>query len=721
MTFATAGRVESGEAHVPGRAGRRLLAPVDLRTMRSLATSGVISALIVCLAAVPFTGWTIPFAWLVPMIALAVAEQAWPARWPGARADAWWSELNPFAWLSSAGYACAAFYLVLFHKSAAQTLGVTLYGVLIFRILARDYQAPRRLVANLSAPLISVALVQVAAGAAFVQRGTPWQVVTLVASPFIVFRAFRTMQRNLVGANAQEREARAQLSASETRYRLLAERSPDIILRCDTAARIEYLSPAAANYGYDPAQLIGLDVRDLLDPADWPRQDALLQELVMGRSTKPGAPAVWRARRADGTPIIFEGAFSRLVDDDGQVVGAMAVLRDVTAREALEDELRRRQADAEAATVAKSQFLANMSHEIRTPLTGVIGFAGLLKDVPRLPKEARRYADRIYTSAGALLTVVNDVLDFSKLEADQVELDPQPLDLRTFLEETLDLVRDQAASKGLGVKLDIDPSELPERIVADGARLRQVLLNLLTNAVKFTEAGQVSLAADAADGTLRITVRDTGIGVAPDVADRLFVRFSQVDGSNARQHGGTGLGLAISKGLTEMMGGRIGMESQPGIGSAFWIVLPLTLAPAVETGPSASAGDEVDVGATRVLVVDDVAVNRELVSAMLAPFEVEIVEACNGATAVQAALAQAFDVILMDLQMPGMDGLAATAAIRATSDLNRDTPILALSANVLGDHVAACLAAGMNDHIGKPISPGELLTKIARWTAPAAA
>lgn len=249
------------------------------------------------------------------------------------------------------------------------------------------------------------------------------------------------------------------------------------------------------------------------------------------------------------------------------------------------------------------------------------------------------------------------------------------------------------------------------------------MLNLLTNAVKFTETGAVSVAAaiDPADGMLRITVRDTGIGIAPDVADRLFVRFSQVDGSNARQHGGSGLGLAICKGLIEMMGGRIGMESRPGVGSAFWIAIPLTLASTETEAPATDAHLEVGIDATRVLIVDDVAVNRELVTAMLEPFDVQIVEAASGAAAVQAALAQPFDVILMDLQMPGMDGLAATAAIRATSDRNRNTPILALSANVLGDHVAACLAAGMNDHIGKPISPGELLTKIARWTAPAAA
>ena len=722
MTFATAGRVETGGLGGPGWVQGLGQALAASPTASGGAASGIISALIVFVAAVPFAGWALPAAWLAPMAILAVAEQAWPVRRPGSGSDAWWREFNPFAWLSSAGYSAAAFYLVFFQKGAAQTLGVTLYGVLIFQILARDYTAPRRLMANLSAPLLAVVMVQAAAATMMVRHGAAWQIVTLVASPFIVFRAFRTMQAHLVGAHTLERRARAELSESETRYRMLAERSPDIILRCDTSARIEYLSPAAANYGYDPASLIGRDIREVMDLADWPRQQELLHELAQGRSTRPGAPAVWRCLRADGTPVLLEGAFSRLVDDDSQVVGAMAVMRDVTAREAMEDELRRRQAAAEAAAVAKSQFLANMSHEIRTPLTGVIGFAGLLKDIPRLPKEARRYADRIHTSAGALLTVVNDVLDFSKLEANQVELDPQPLELRPFLDETLDLARGLADGKGLRLMRSPLAAQLPERIVADGARLRQVLLNLLTNAVKFTDVGEVVVTADAGgtDGALRIAVRDTGIGVAPEVADRLFVRFSQVDGSNARQHGGTGLGLAISKGLIEMMGGRIGMDSQPGAGSTFWVELPLTPAPEAVAVPPAGRAPDIEVESIRILMVDDVAVNRELVTAILEPFDVRLVEADSGAAAVQAALDQPFDVILMDLQMPGMDGLAATAAIRATSELNRETPIVALSANVLGEHVANCLAAGMNDHVGKPISPGELLTTIARWTQPAA-
>ncbi|MDZ4370006.1 MAG: ATP-binding protein [Phenylobacterium sp.] len=674
---------------------------------------GAISALIVFAAAVPFAGWATPAAWLAVMLVLAFSEAAWPAYRPD-RPDA----VRPCIWLTSAGYSLAALYLTFFHTGAGQTLGVTLFGVVMFQIVARDYETPRRLWINLTAPLAAVVVVQLAAGSHLLLREAPWQLITLVASPYIVYRALRTVHYNLVRSRDQAQAAMAQLGESEARYRQLAERSPDIIIRYDLDGTLEYLSPAASRYAADPADLIGRNVREFLDPSELDRNADFLDNLVHGRPLPPAEQSIWRTWTPDGALIFLEGATSPISDDDGRYVGAMAVLRDVTARVALEEELRRKSAEAEAATVAKSQFLANMSHEIRTPLTGVIGFARLLRSIPGLPVEAERYASRIHTSADALLAVVNDVLDFSKLEADQVQLDPHPLELREFVEEVADLVRDQAEAKGLAIALDL-ADDLPACITADGARLRQILLNLLTNAVKFTADGGVTIVAGrSSDGaSLRIAVRDTGAGVPPEVAGRLFQRFSQVDGSSTRQHGGTGLGLAISKGLVEIMGGEIGMESAPGSGSTFWFSIPI-----VESEPSArptltAAAPDIGLDAISVLMVDDVAVNRELVIAMLAPFDVTIVEAASGAEAVQAALQTAFDLILMDLQMPGMDGLAATAAIRANCDLNRTTPIVALSADILPDHVQACLAAGMNDHIGKPIDAGELLGAIGRWSS----
>ena len=397
----------------------------------------------------------------------------------------------------------------------------------------------------------------------------------------------------------------------------------------------------------------------------------------------------------------------------------MNAFRDVTARKALEEELERKRAEAEAAVVAKTEFLANMSHEIRTPLTAIIGFAGVLDKAQDLPEQAQFCASRIVTAGQALLTVVNDILDFSKIEAGQVELDPHPFDPSAFVEETVQLVQAQAAAKDLAVYART-VGDLPAAVSADSSRLRQILLNLLTNAIKFTASGEVVVEAsfDAGDGVLCLAVRDTGAGIAADHLDRLFQRFSQADGSITRRYGGTGLGLAICKNLAELMGGAIAVESVEGHGSTFRFSVA---APPVE--PSArrvevlSAAPAKDAAPARILVVDDVTANREVVRALLGVFGHELVEASGGAAAVEKAMDQAFDLILMDLQMPGMDGLSATRAIRAVSGPNRATPIVALSADVLDLHREACREAGMNDHIGKPINPTELLTKVALWSS----
>lgn len=429
-----------------------------------------------------------------------------------------------------------------------------------------------------------------------------------------------------------------------------------------------------------------------------------------------------RYRRRDGVWVWFSLIVSMSRDQNGEARFVVAELEDLTERNAVEAELRRRQMQAEASAVAKSQFLANMSHEIRTPLTGLIGFAGLLEAVEGLPLAAARYVERIAVSAKALLAIVNDVLDFSKLEDAEVELDPQPFDLPAFLEETLDLVADQAASKHLVLNLQLGPMPAAA-LIADRNRLRQVLLNLLTNAVKFTAVGSVTMEAEysEADGKLKIAVSDTGVGVPADMISHLFQRFSQVDGSNTREHGGSGLGLAISKGLVELMGGEIGLRARPGGGSTFWFSVAANIEP--HSGPVAplEVSDDGTPGPLRLLLVDDVPMNRELVKAILEPFDILIEEAADGLEAVAASLRTTFDLIFMDLQMPRMDGLSATAAIRADSDLNRATPIVAISANVLPQHVAACLEAGMNDHICKPILPEDLIAKLARWTSEPAA
>lgn len=370
---------------------------------------------------------------------------------------------------------------------------------------------------------------------------------------------------------------------------------------------------------------------------------------------------------------------------------------------------------AEEANLAKGEFLASMSHEIRTPLTGIIGFTDLLKRVDDLPQRAVTFANRIETAGQALLVVVNDILDYSKIDAGKIELEPRAFDPASFIAETAALISAQVEHKGLGLVIEHEGG-LPDAVIADPARLRQILLNLLNNAVKFTAEGEIRIVAGHSGDQLRISVSDTGIGIAADRLHRLFQRFSQADGSVNRRFGGTGLGLAICKNLAELMGGEIDVETKEGVGSTFWFSVE---APGAD-GVDLLAGVEplaVEVRPARILVVDDTAINRELIQAMLTPFGHRLVEASGGEDGIEAARHGKFDVILMDLQMPGVDGLAATAAIRSRCEFNRTTPILAISANVLPSQVAACLAAGMDDHIAKPINPAELLVKISAWTA----
>jgi PAS domain S-box-containing protein len=507
---------------------------------------------------------------------------------------------------------------------------------------------------------------------------------------------------------------------SEARYRLLADKSSDIISRVDLDGRHSYLSPACLQVlGYAPEELVGRLVMDFTHPDDFPAIEELYERLASEGREHADQPVRYRFRARSGEWLWLETHPTVVFDRLGAPVEFVNVSHDITATMAAEAELLAAREAAEAATQAKSEFLANMSHEIRTPLTSIMGFSGLLKDIDRLPVSARAYVDRISTAGQSLLSVVNDILDFSKLEAGQVELDAQAFDPTVFLNETTELLAIQAANKGLDWDVEIDGA-MPSYVLADSARLRQVLLNLLGNAIKFTAQGSVRLRGaweSDGGGRLRVSVVDTGQGIPAERRDRLFQRFSQIDGSVSRVHGGTGLGLAICKSLVELMGGEIGVRSEDGRGSTFWftIVAPAASAAAITAPVESGSEDRETLGVARILVVDDLSVNRELVRAMLAPFGHSFEEAGNGAEAVQAALRTSFDLILMDLQMPGMDGFEAARAIRATAPLNRATPIIALSANVLPAHVLACREAGMDDHLAKPIVLTALVTKVAEW------
>ena len=384
---------------------------------------------------------------------------------------------------------------------------------------------------------------------------------------------------------------------------------------------------------------------------------------------------------------------------------ALLVRRTAAARAA--------QARAQAANRAKSDFVATISHEIRTPLNSILGFAALVADDPTLSAENRRRLDLVGRAGRSLAEIVGDLLDFAKVEAGRLDLTLTPVSPAALLRDAVDIVAPEAAAKGLDLRTILE-GDVDAPLALDETRLRQVLLNLLANAVKFTRQGGVTarLTAGPAPGALRFEVIDTGIGIASEVQARLFQRFSQGDSSISRSYGGTGLGLAISKALVTAMDGEIGVESQLNHGARFWI--SLTARPAVAPASAVPAPEAAAERAARVLLVDDHPMNRELGMALLTLAGCEVATANDGAQALEAVRTGGFDLVLMDVHMPGMDGLSATRAIRALPGPAAATPIIALSADVLPEQIARCRAAGMDDHVPKPIRREELYAAVAR-------
>lgn len=373
---------------------------------------------------------------------------------------------------------------------------------------------------------------------------------------------------------------------------------------------------------------------------------------------------------------------------------------------------------AEAANRAKSEFLAGMSHEIRTPITCTLGVADLLEG-SQLTAQQRRHVGLLREASQSLLAIVDDLLDISKIEAGKLELARDAISVAAIAEAAITIVEHTAGAKGLELRREL-VTDLPTWIEGDATRLRQVLLNLLSNAIKFTDRGRVVLRVMRATGAepvqLRFEVEDTGIGIDPAQQHLLFQRFSQLGDSTQRPFGSSGLGLAISRNLVEAMGGTIGVDSRLSDGSTFWFTIPYveTKPEAVAKGRRAAADSESRV---RVLVAEDNAMIRELIEAMLADAGHEVVSVRNGIEAIEALEASDFDVVLMDVQMPELDGIAATRWIRAMSDRVRDIPIIALTAYAMPEDVELCLTAGANAHLSKPIDRNELLRLASEWSA----
>lgn len=537
----------------------------------------------------------------------------------------------------------------------------------------------------------------------------------------VVVAALLVLARELT----QRRVSEDALKKSEALFRVLAENTSELIMLGRDDGSRSYISPAVRRLlGYTPEELGAMRLRDYVHPDDLADLYAATRRLGAGEDE---VSAVYRSRRKDGVWLWVEGVFRRIPDTSPGEPSIVATFRDVSERKAYAHRLEEARStavlarqEAEQASCAKTDFLASMSHEIRTPLNAIIGFTGLILDRHELDAGLRRQVQLIQSSGSALLTVVNDVLDFSKIEAGQIEIVPQPFAPAALIDNVISMTRGLAEPKKLGIYANLDPA-LPRALIGDAERLRQVLLNLLNNAIKFTARGTVTvdLACLPAGGdavTLRVAVQDTGIGIPADKLGRLFQRFSQVDGSVQREFGGTGLGLAISKRLVELMGGSIGVESVSGRGSTFWFEMTLPVAmswtaePVEETAHRASSSG-------RILLAEDSAINQEIACAILraAGYVVDVVD--DGAAAVHAIAGGDYGLVLMDVQMPVMDGVTATRRIRALHGPERNVPIIAMTANVLPEQVASFLKAGMNGHVGKPFKRPELFTAIEHWLA----
>ncbi|GJD96683.1 PAS domain S-box protein [Methylobacterium iners] len=518
------------------------------------------------------------------------------------------------------------------------------------------------------------------------------------------------------------RMAEDALMESEGRYRLLAEAATDMIVLADVEGVRRYVSPASrALLGYEPEELVGTHPAAMSHPEDAHILAGTFDRLRDGVTEQ--VSEMYRLRRKDGTYVWVEAKLNLVRDKaTGAPTGILSAVRDASERQRQSEELRAAKEAAEAAAEAKGEFLASMSHELRTPLNGIIGFSGLMAEGGDMALPTmQHYARLVHAASTTLLSIVNDVLDVSKLEAGSLELDLHPFAPRHLVEHAAMLLREQAAAKGLALHVEVD-AEVPEVLLGDEARLRQVLLNLLSNAVKFTAKGMVWLYVDhegRRDGLARVrfTVMDTGIGIPADKRHRLFQRFSQVDGSTARQFGGTGLGLSICKSLIEMMGGSIRVDSTEGEGSSFTFTLDLPVAEvaADAASPSPSAQSSASETGAHILLAEDVAMNQELAVAMLTRWGHSVDVVPDGAIAVDAVMRNRYDLVLMDVQMPVMDGLEATRRIRGLGGAHAELPIIAMTANVLPRDVERCRLAGADAHIGKPFVPEILRALVTHW------
>jgi PAS domain S-box-containing protein len=508
---------------------------------------------------------------------------------------------------------------------------------------------------------------------------------------------------------------------SQRRYQVLFESAADGILIADVNGNYIDANPSVCRMlGYPRERLLGLHASNIVASEELRKIEPALDAIRGGADYA----REWEFLRADGSSFFADVTVAKMPDGN-----LLALLRDVMHRREIEAELARHREDlerqvavrtaeldlarrqAEAANLAKSTFLANMSHEIRTPMNGILGMAHLLRRGGVSPQQAARL-DKIDDAAEHLLGIINDILDISKIEAGKLVLEETPIAIEQLLGNVSSLLLERAREAGIELRIETDV--FPSYLIGDATRLRQAVLNFATNAVKFTERGTVTLRAFRLDENaewvrVRFEVTDTGIGIQRDALGRLFQAFEQADNSTTRKYGGTGLGLAITRRLAELMGGEAGAESEEGVGSTFWFTARLRKGePVVKAGPALRADADAVLrqrySGRRVLVVDDEPVNREVAGLLMDDVGIVVDNARDGAEAVAMASQSRYALIMMDMQMPTLNGLDATRRIRQLPGYAR-TPIVAMTANAFDEDRARCMEAGMSDFLAKPFDP----------------
>jgi len=504
------------------------------------------------------------------------------------------------------------------------------------------------------------------------------------------------------------REAENTLRLRERQLRLITDSVPALIAYVNAEERLEFHNRAyEARFGKAEPSAIGRSLREILGEPLYRRTRRHVRRALGG--TEASFRSTYRARDGERRTDLVRLVPHR--SEEGDVLGCYALLIDVTEQRRSEEKLREALNRAEGAARGRDAFLATVSHELRTPLNAIIGFNSLMLEKDCSLEERRRYLNFARDAGRALLAQVNDLLDMAKIEAGKIEPEALDFDLRLLIENSVDMVRSQAQARGLAVSTKIS-GKLGRWVRGDPTRMRQILVNLLSNAVKFTERGSIQVSAQPiGDGMAEIAVADTGVGIPRDKLEAIFEKFSQADISITRRFGGTGLGLAICRSLARLIGGQISVESTLGSGSTFRLTVPLQegAPPAPDAAPLRGARTG------RILVVEDQEANAVLAKALLEDMGHTVELAGNGADALEKLAHARFDVLLMDLEMPVMGGLEAVRRIRAMDGPIGKIPVIAMSASASASDIARCEAAGMNEHVAKPIAREAVVKALDRW------